>query len=55
MDSAVFYGGYGALVDTPTPTHLIRLKNSLITTKITQDVIDNLGDELNIEIALTAL
>lgn len=55
MDSAIFYDGYAALVNQPTPENVFRLKNSLMTTQIPQAKLDALGSELDINIDLSAL
>lgn len=55
MDSAVFYDGYAALVNQPTPPNIIRLRNDVMTTRITESQIAQLGDSLTINISIFAL
>lgn len=52
---AVFYDGYDNLFNEPTPPGVQRLRNDLVTKKISLDQIDSLGTELTIDIVLGAL
>ena len=53
-DSVLFYDGYAGLVDVPTSSDVIRLRNDLFTKKLTSDVIAQIGNTLTLDIIVTA-
>lgn len=55
IENGVFYDGYAKLVSEPTPENVLRLKNDVLTTKITSEIISQIGIELNIEVEVSAL
>ncbi len=55
MDEVVFYDGYAAVVSEPTPAGVIRFRNDLVTKKITDSELQSIGDELTINIVISAL
>ena len=55
MDSVVFFDGYATVVSDPTPTNVVRLRNDLVTTKITDAQLAAIGNQLTINITLSAL
>ncbi len=55
MDSVVFFDGYASVVSDPTPVDVIRLRNDLMTKKITDAQLASIGDQLTINIVISAL
>lgn len=55
MDSVIFYDGYAGVVNQPTPANVFRLRNDLVTKKLTATEIDAIGSELTINIVISAL
>lgn len=55
MDGVVFFDGYAGVVSDPTPAGVIRFRNDLMTKKITSQQLDSIGDELTINITISAL
>ena len=53
-DNVLFYDGYAALVNTPTDPDVVRLRNDLFTKKLTQDVLDQIGSTLTLNVLITA-
>ncbi|MNJ86633.1 hypothetical protein D3C87_41370 [compost metagenome] len=55
MNNAVFFDGYATVVSDPTPPGILRLRNDLMTTKLTTQQLDAVGDQLSIQVTLSAL
>ena len=55
MDEVVFYDGYAGVVTEPTPAGVIRFRNDLVTKKITDSELQSIGEELTINIVISAL
>lgn len=55
MEGAVFYDGYAALVNQPTPANVLRLRNDVMTTKLTDTQLGEIGDKLTVNITISAL
>lgn len=55
IENGIFYDGYAKLVSEPTPTNVLRLKNDVLTTKISPETITQIGNELSIEVEISAL
>ena len=55
IENGVFYDGYAKLVSEPTPTNVLRLKNDVLSTKISPETITQIGNELSIEVEISAL
>lgn len=53
-DNVLFYDGYAALVNVPTEPDVIRLRNDLFTKKLTQDVLDQIGNTLTLNVLISA-
>lgn len=55
MDSVVFYDGYASTVNDTTPTGVIRFRNDLVSTKLSSQQLTAIGDELTINVTISAL
>ena len=55
IENGIFYDGYAKLVSEPTPTNVLRLKNDVLTTKISPETINQIGKVLSIEVEISAL
>ena len=55
MDNAIFFDGYAAVVSDPTPAGIIRLRNDLMTKQITAQQLASIGDQLTINVTISAL
>ncbi|MDI9258090.1 peptide-N-glycosidase F-related protein [Flavobacterium sedimenticola] len=53
-DNVLFYDGYAALVNEPTEPDVIRLRNDLFTKKLTQEVLDQIGSTLTLNVLISA-
>lgn len=54
IDKAVFYDGYAKKVNDTLPSGLLRLRNDLVTTKISGTQLDRVFDDLTIRITIGA-
>lgn len=55
-DAAVFYDGYAATVDEPVPEGLTRISNAVYTTKLSDEIIENLSEgALTMDVTIGAL
>lgn len=55
MDGVVYYDGYAGLVNESTPANVIRLRNDLATKKLTQSDLDAIGQNLTVNVVISAL
>ena len=55
MDNAIFFDGYATVVSDPTPAGIIRLRNDLMTKQITTQQLASIGDQLTINVTISAL
>jgi hypothetical protein len=55
MDDVVFFDGYASVVSDPTPTGVIRFRNDLMAKQISSQQLDMIGDQLTINITISAL
>lgn len=55
FDEIVFYDGYATTVSEPVPTGVIRVSNASYVTKITDESIAKINDELEINVIIGAL
>lgn len=55
FEDGVFYDGYANLVSEPTPPNVLRLKNDVLTTKLTDGLLAQIGNQLTINVTITAL
>ena len=55
MDEVVFFDGYAGVVSEPTPEGVIRFRNDLVTKKITDSQLESIGEELTVNIVISAL
>ncbi len=54
FDNILFFDSYGKKVDYPTPDGIIRVENYKYTRKIPKEVIDKMGERLNLEVIVKA-
>jgi hypothetical protein len=55
MESVVFYDGYAETVDEPVPDDIIRLRNSVYSTRLTQDHLASIQPNLRMQVVIGAL
>jgi len=55
IDHAIYYDGYAKLVNDTLPNGQLRLRNDLITTKLTEAQLQQVYDDLTIKITIGAL
>ncbi|MDH7911268.1 peptide-N-glycosidase F-related protein [Winogradskyella sp. SYSU M77433] len=55
FDEIVFYDGYAATVNEPVPSGITRVNNASYVTKITDEHISQINEELEIEVIIGAL
>jgi hypothetical protein len=55
MNGVVFFDGYAGVVSDPTPAGVIRFRNDLLTTKLSSQQLDSIGNQLTIKITISAL
>src|SRR6218665_3319088 len=55
IDKAVFYDGYAKKVQDTLPAGLLRLRNDLITTKLSETQLEQIYDDLIIKVTISAL
>lgn len=55
MDSVVFYDGYAETVDEPTPEGVLRLNNAIQAIKLTDDQLDVIQPNLEMQVLIGAL
>jgi hypothetical protein len=55
MESVVFYDGYAETVDEPVPEGIIRLRNSLYATRLTEDHLAAIQPNLRMQVLIGAL
>lgn len=55
IDEVVFYDGYATTVSEPIAPEIQRLRNDLVTTKITDAQLAQIGDELTVNVIISAL
>ncbi|WP_343606038.1 peptide-N-glycosidase F-related protein [Fluviicola sp.] len=55
MSGVVFFDGYASVVSDPTPTGVIRFRNDLVTKQLTAQDLAAIGNELTINITISAL
>jgi hypothetical protein len=55
MDQVVFFDGYAGVVSDPTPAGVIRFRNDLLSKQISSEQLDSIGDQLTINITISAL
>lgn len=53
-DDVLFYDGYAGLVNYPTETDVVRLRNDLFTKKLTPEVLSQIGNTLTLDISISA-
>lgn len=54
FDEILFYDGYAATVDEDVPEGVIRQRNDLYTTKLTDDQLDSFGNKLKMDVVVKA-
>jgi len=55
IEDGVFYDGYVKLVNEPTPKNVFRLKNDVLTTKLSSEIIHQIGEKTTIQVEISAL
>lgn len=55
MNNAIFFDGYASVVSDPTPPGVIRMRNDLMTKQITAQQLASIGDQLTINVTISAL
>ncbi len=55
FDEVVFYDGYAGLVDAEVPEGVQRLRNDLITRRLTDEELDAVSDTLTLDVTIGAL
>lgn len=55
MDSVIFYDGYAQTVDEPVPEGIIRLSNSLVATRLTEQQLSVIQSNLQMQVMIGAL
>lgn len=53
-NNVLFYDGYAGLVNEPTPSDVIRLRNDLFTKKLTPAVLAQIGSALTLNVSISA-
>lgn len=54
MDHVVFYDGYAPVSSEPTPEGIVRLKNDINTTKLSPELLENIGEKLTVTVTISA-
>ena len=55
MDTVIFYDGYAGVVDEPVPEGILRLSNSLHAVKVTDEQLDLIQTNLEMQVLIGAL
>lgn len=55
FENLLFYDGYAAIVNYPTETNAVRLRNDLYTKKLTPDVLSQIGSTLTLNATVYAV